>query len=314
MTKPYAFVFPGQGSQFVGMYSGFKSEFSQVKHLFDAASEVLGSDIWQLIEAGPEEKLNQTEYTQPALLTCGVATWELWRQKGVADPKFLAGHSLGEYTALVCTGALDFQSAVNIVNQRGKFMQAAVPSGTGSMAAIIGLSDEAVADVCDAVSQNNSIVSPANYNSIGQVVIAGDNEAVERAIILAKEQGAKLAKKLPVSVPSHCELMKPAAIKLAEILNNTVFKQPTIPVINNVDVQNYTHSEQIKDALIRQLYSPVRWVETVQYFDKHAIEGIIESGPGKVLTALNKRIVNTMTALCIEQPDALQAAVEFIGD
>lgn len=284
-----AFLFPGQGSQSVGMLFDVASTHPVVEETFARASAVLGYDLWKLIQEGPEEKLNQTEYTQPALLTSSVALWHIYQGTQTPLPNYLAGHSLGEYSALVCAHALDFEAAVQLVADRGQYMQEAVKPGEGAMAAIIGLTNEQVAQVCLQAAQGE-IASPANFNAIGQVVIAGHTEAVLRAIDLAKKAGAKIAKQIPVSVPSHCELMRPAAERLAMRLANIHIKAPQIPVIHNVDVRTYDSAEEIRSALIRQLYCPVRWVETIQYLVKNGVKTAIECGPGKILAGLNKRI------------------------
>ncbi|OGT33788.1 MAG: [acyl-carrier-protein] S-malonyltransferase [Gammaproteobacteria bacterium RIFCSPHIGHO2_02_FULL_39_13] len=288
MTQ-FAILFPGQGSQSVGMLSDLPEKFSRVKNIFDNASSILGYDLWDLVQNGPAEKLDQTELTQPALLAADVAVFEYWKLTHTETPMFLAGHSLGEYAALVCAEAIQFEDAIALVAARGKFMQEAVPAGFGAMAAIIGLADQDVVAICNSAS-SAGMVSPANFNSIGQIVIAGENKAVEKAIALAQEKGAKIAKKIPVSVPSHCALMQNAADKMAEKLKSVAIKKPLIPVIHNVDVMSYDAPEKICDALIRQLISPVRWVETIQFMINHHVKTFYECGPGKVLSGLNKRI------------------------
>lgn len=284
-----ALVFPGQGSQTLGMLADTAAHYSVVKKTFDEASAVLGYDLWQLTQLGPVEKLNQTEYTQPALLAASVALWRVWLEKKGARPAYLAGHSLGEYSALVCAESLSFVDAIGIVADRGRFMQEAVPAGQGAMAAIVGLDNESVADLCQQVA-GNEIVSPANYNSLGQVVVAGDANAVERLLVAAKNAGAKIAKLIPVSVPSHCALMMGAAEKLAKRLEEIKIVSPKIPVVNNVEVQINNDSTAIKTALVRQLFSPVRWVEIIQFLVKQGVKEFIECGPGNVLAGLNKRI------------------------
>lgn len=306
-----AFVFPGQGSQSLGMLSDLASEYPAILSTFTQASEVLGYDLWELVQKGPEERLNQTENTQPALLASSVALWKVWQSVQGDTPKFLAGHSLGEYSALVCANALDFQTAISLAAQRGKFMQAAVPPGKGAMAAIIGLADSTVEELCQEASKSNEQVSPANYNSLGQVVVAGDTNAVNRLVILAKEAGAKLAKLIPVSVPSHCALMKPAADQLRKQLATINIRKPIIPVINNVDVTSYEENNLIADALVRQLWNPVRWVETIQYLVAEGTDTFIECGPGKVLSGLNKRIDANVLALSISDSAGLQKALEL---
>ncbi|WP_217524509.1 ACP S-malonyltransferase [Vibrio metschnikovii] len=305
MSK-FAIVFPGQGSQAIGMLAELGEQYDVVKQTFSQASEVLGYDLWALVQQGPAEDLNQTHRTQPAILAASVAIWRVWQSLNLPQPEVLAGHSLGEYSALVCSGVIDFQQAISLVELRGRLMQEAVPAGTGAMYAIIGLDDEAIADACQQAAQGQ-IVSPVNFNSPGQVVIAGQKEAVERAGVLCKEAGAKRALPLPVSVPSHCALMKPAAEKLAIALAGLQFNSPSIPVINNVDVLAETDPEKIKDALVRQLYNPVRWTEAVQSMSDQGIEKLIEVGPGKVLTGLTKRIVKTLDAVAVNDSASFEA-------
>lgn len=283
-----ALLFPGQGSQSVGMLSDLSEQFPMVQKLFSEASAVLHYDLWDLVQHN-EEKLNQTEFTQPALLAADVAMYAYWKSTHDEKPLFLAGHSLGEYAALVCAEAISFSDAIALVSARGKYMQSAVPAGSGAMAAIVGLDDHDVVGICEQAS-SDGVVSPANYNSIGQIVIAGDNRAVEKAITLAQEKGAKIAKKIPVSVPSHCKLMQSAADQMAEKLKTIEIKKPLIPVIQNADVTAYADPEKIRDALVRQLILPVRWVETIQFMMNHDVKTFLECGPGKVLCGLNKRI------------------------
>ncbi|MCW2478168.1 ACP S-malonyltransferase [Candidatus Symbiopectobacterium sp. NZEC135] len=308
MTQ-FAMVFPGQGSQTVGMLAELAAEYPVVQDTFAQASEVLGYDLWQLTAQGPAEELNKTWQTQPALLTASVAIWRVWQQQGGKQPALMAGHSLGEYSALVCAGALDFQEAVRLVELRGKLMQEAVPEGTGAMYAIIGLDNDAIAAACEA-SAEGQVVSPVNFNSPGQVVIAGNKEAVERAGAACKAAGAKRALPLPVSVPSHCALMKPAAEKLAEALKTITVTTPAIPVINNVDARSETDPDAIRAALVKQLYSPVRWTECVSNVAAQGVERLLEVGPGKVLTGLTKRIVDTLSAAAVNDPASLSAALE----
>ncbi len=290
-----AFVFPGQGSQSVGMLSSITDDDTYgdiVKQTFAQASEQLGFDLWQLTEQGPAELLNQTENTQPAMLTAGVALWRIWQQM-VPDsvPELMAGHSLGEYTALVCAGAMDFSDAVRLVHARGKYMQQAVAEGEGAMAAILGLDDDQVNQCCEqAEKESGKLVAAVNYNSPGQVVIAGYTASVELAMQMAKEAGARRALKLPVSVPSHCSLMQPAADQLAADFEKVSIHKAQIPVINNVDVAIEQDGGAIARALLRQLTHPVRWVETIEKMAAQGIDRIVECGPGKVLTGLNKRI------------------------
>ena len=307
-----AFVFPGQGSQAVGMLAELAQTEQQVQATFAEASEVLGYDLWKVVSEGPADKLNQTNITQPAMLSAGIAVWRLWQEKGGVMPVVLAGHSLGEYTALVAAGALDFRDAVSLVAERGRLMQEAVPAGTGSMAAILGLDDAKVIEVCESAAQGE-VVSAVNFNANGQVVIAGQVTAVERAVELAKEAGAKRAVVLPVSVPSHCALMKPAADKLAERLAGISISAPQIPVINNCDVSKANDADAIRDALVRQLYSPVRWVETIQAMAGEGVNTLVECGPGKVLVGLNKRIVKEMKALAVYDLAGLESTLAEVS-
>lgn len=302
------FVFPGQGSQSAGMLAELAGAFPQVRDTFGTASEVLGFDLWNLVQNGPEEDLNKTSNTQPAMLAAGVAVWRLWRDQGGALPVVMAGHSLGEYTALVCAGALAFKDAVALVAERGRLMQAAVPQGAGAMAAILGLDDDKVRAICREANQNE-IVAAVNFNSPGQVVVAGHAAAVERAIELAKQQGAKRAVRLPVSVPSHCELMRPAAEQLGQRLAQIEIRKPDIPVIHNADVLAHDDPKIIREALTHQLFSPVRWVETIQAIGARGVKGLVECGPGKVLVGLNKRIAKDMNALAIYDTTSLTEAL-----
>ncbi|ASO29588.1 [acyl-carrier-protein] S-malonyltransferase [Vibrio anguillarum] len=305
MSK-FAIVFPGQGSQSVGMLAELGQQYDVIQQTFAEASEVLGYDLWALVQNGPVEDLNQTSRTQPALLASSVALWRLWQSLGLDQPALLAGHSLGEYSALVCAGVVDFKQAIKLVELRGQLMQEAVPAGVGAMSAIIGLDDELIAKACEEAAQGE-VVSPVNFNSPGQVVIAGNKDAVERAGQLCKEAGAKRALPLPVSVPSHCALMKPAADKLAVALQSIEFNAPQIPVINNVDVIAEIDPAKIKDALVRQLYSPVRWTECVQLMNEQGIEKLLEVGPGKVLTGLTKRIIKSLESAAVNDIASLDA-------
>ena len=304
MSK-FAIAFPGQGSQSVGMLAELAETYPIIKETFAEASAVLGYDLFELVMQGPVEELNKTWKTQPALLTSSVALWRLWQAQGGATPAVMAGHSLGEYSALVCAGALNFADAVKLVGLRGQAMQRAVPEGVGAMAAIIGLDNDSIAVNCEKAAQGQ-VVSPVNFNSPGQVVIAGHKEAVERANVLMKESGAKRALPLPVSVPSHCALMKPAAEELAIALDKLEVKAPVIPVINNADVAIVTDPAAIKDALVRQLYSPVRWTETVERMASEDIIFEIEMGPGKVLSGLVKRIDKRVDGSAINDVAGLQ--------
>ena len=308
MTKKLAIVFPGQGSQSVGMLADLYQTYPLVQDTFNEASAALGYDLWALVANGPEEQLNETQRTQPALLTASVAVWRVWQQQGGATPAYFAGHSLGEYSALVCAGVLSLADAVKLVEKRGQYMQQAVPAGTGAMAAIIGLDDAAIAKACADAAQGE-VVAPVNYNSPGQVVIAGHKAAVERAGEACKAAGAKRALPLPVSVPSHCALMRPAAEQLAVDLAALHFNMPVIPVVNNVDVELADSAEAIKDALIRQLYSPVRWTETIEYFAAQGVTEVLELGAGKVLSGLIKRINKELNTSSITDSAALSAAL-----
>ena len=303
-----AFVFPGQGSQSMGMLDALANEFTDVEKTFRAASEVLGYDLWDIVQNGPAEKLNSTDITQPAMLAAGVAVWRVWQAKGGPQPAVLAGHSLGEYSALVCGGSLAFEDAIKLVAERGRLMQQAVPAGTGAMAAVLGLDDDTVRAVCTE-AMAGEVVEAVNFNSPGQVVVAGHKTAVERVVELAKAKGAKRALLLPVSVPSHCALMQPAAEKLATVLEGVAIQSPQIPVINNVDVAMPTDPAAIRSALVRQLHSPVRWVETIQKMAADGVDRLIECGPGKVLVGLNKRIERNMAAQAVFDADSLAAAL-----
>lgn len=301
-------VFPGQGSQSIGMLKELAAAHAVVQETFAAASQVLGYDLWRLVQEGPEEDLNQTAKTQPAMLAAGVAVWRVWRVQGGAEPAVMAGHSLGEYTALVCADALAFDDAVALVAERGRLMQEAVPAGVGAMAAILGLDDDQVRAVCADAAQGE-IVAAVNFNSPGQVVVAGHAAAVQRAMAAAKQAGAKRALPLAVSAPSHCALMRPAAERLAEYLATVPFNTPRIPVLHNADVQAYTDSIAIRDALVRQLHQPVRWVETIQAMRARGIATVVECGPGKVLVGLLKRIDAALNALPAYDTATLQQAL-----
>lgn len=307
----FALVFPGQGSQSVGMLSALANDEPGVLETFAEASEVLGYDLWKLCQEGPEDLLGTTERTQPAMLTAGVATWRVWRKHGGPLPSAMAGHSLGEYSALVAAGALDFKTAVALVQFRGQAMQAAVPAGQGAMAAILGAEDAAVEAACQEAAQGE-VVQAANFNSPGQIVIAGTAAAVDRAIELLKARGAKRAIKLPVSVPSHSALMAPAAERLAQRLAETRVEQPSIGDIYTVDVRKQGDAASIKQALVQQLVKPVRWTETVQAMVAGGARAVIECGPGKVLTGLNRRIEKNkdIAMLAIEDSASLQQALQ----
>lgn len=309
MTSTLAFVFPGQGSQAVAMLADLAGE-SIVIDTFAEASEVLGYDLWDLVQNDDQGQLNQTHITQPALLTASVALWRLWCQRGGQQPAYMAGHSLGEYSALVCAGAIPFADAVALVKARGEFMQAAVPAGTGAMAAIIGLDDDAIAAACEATAAGE-VVAPVNYNSPGQVVIAGQVAAVERAMVACKEAGAKRALPLPVSVPSHCVLMKPAAEQLAVQLAAIEVTMPSIPVIQNVNAQAPQNAEQLVANLVAQLYQPVRWTACVENMAQQGVELMLECGPGKVLTGLTKRINKAVAGAAINDSASVQSALDM---
>jgi [acyl-carrier-protein] S-malonyltransferase len=307
-----AFVFPGQGSQSVGMMNALAAEFPVVKQTFAEASQALGKDLWQLVEQGPEEKLNQTEITQPVMLAAGVATWRAWLAANGPRPHYMAGHSLGEYSALVCSEALDFAEAMKLVADRARFMQQAVPTGQGAMAALLGMEDDAVRKLCEQAAQGE-VLEAVNFNSPGQVVIAGAASAVTRAVEQSKAAGAKRAVLLPVSVPSHCRLMHPAAQQMAERLKSAQIRAPRIPVLHNAHVQAETDPQAIRNALVRQIESPVRWVETIQKMAADGVTRIVECGPGKVLTGLNKRIVKTVETLPVFDPATLNTALGAVG-
>ncbi len=312
MPQKPSFVFPGQGSQSVGMLSALSEAYPVVRQTFEEASDALGIDLWRMSQQGPDTELNRTENTQPAMLAAGIATWRVWDGQGGATALTSAGHSLGEYTALVAADALSFADAVTVVSRRGRFMQEAVPEGRGGMAAILGLSDLEVAAVCHDAEQG-SVVEPVNYNSPGQVVIAGEAEAVRRAVDEAKAKGAKRAILLPVSVPSHCSLMEPAALQLASVLADTEMRVPSSPVLHNVSVESAASTSDMKEMLVHQLHRPVRWVETVQKMADEGTQQVIELGPGKVLTGLNKRIDKRIKGLAVFDPASLEAALEAVN-
>ncbi|WP_212784844.1 ACP S-malonyltransferase [Ferrigenium kumadai] len=310
MTK-FAFVFPGQGSQSRGMMNGY-ADFAAVRDTFTEASDVLKQDLWQLVAEGEDAELNATVNTQPIMLTAGVAVYRAWQSQNGAAPAIMAGHSLGEYTALVAGGAISFADALPLVRYRAQCMQQAVPEGVGGIAAILGLDDDMVRAVC-AEGAQGEVLEAVNYNSPGQVVIAGNRGAVERGMELAKAKGAKRAIMLPMSVPSHCSLLKGAAEQLRDYLKNVTVQAPSIPVLHNADVASYSDAASIRDALVRQLYSPVRWVETVQAFGKQGITHNVECAPGKVLAGLNKRIDTNQQALAINDGEVLKAALAALA-
>jgi [acyl-carrier-protein] S-malonyltransferase len=301
----FAFVFPGQGSQSVGMMSAY-GDAAVVRATFDEASAALGDDLWAMVADGPAEALTQTVNTQPVMLTAGVAAWRLWREKGGRKPAVVAGHSLGEYSALVAAGVLDFKDAVPLVRLRAAAMQEAVPLGTGAMAAVLGLDNAGIVAACAEAAQGE-VVEPVNFNANGQTVIAGHKAAVERAMEACKARGAKMAKALPVSAPFHSSLIRPAADKLAARLAELTLNSPHIAVINNVDVAIESDPARIKDALVRQAYNPVRWVETIQKMATMGVSTVAECGPGKVLAGLTKRCTDGVTGVALADVGAIEA-------
>lgn len=305
-----AFVFPGQGSQSLGMLADFESQYSIVSATFSEVSDIVGYDLWQLVQHGPEQQLNQTEYTQVAMLTADVAVYRIMEKEGIVRPEFMAGHSLGEYPALVCSGALSLADAARLVTHRAQIMQKAIPLGLGAMAAIIGFTDEQVNLLCKDASQSNEFVTPANYNAVGQVVVAGHTQAVMRLVAMAEEAGALLAKIIPVSVPCHCPLLAEASVSYAEYLEKADFKTPSIKVISNVDLSIYQSAQHIREQLKKQLYSPVRWVETIQLFKSNGVQLVLESGPGRVLSGLVKRIDRSLNAISVYDMISLEQALE----
>ena len=305
-TSTLAFVFPGQGSQSVGMLAELAALHPQVRQAFVEASDGAGVDLWALSQGGPEEMLNRTEYTQPALLAAGIAVWRAWQAQGGPQPTLLAGHSLGEYTALVAAGALSLHDGAHLVRLRGQLMQDAAPAGTGAMAAVLGAEDAMVAEVCTQASDSR-IVVPANYNSPGQIVIGGDAEAVDRAIALLTERGIRKVVKLAVSVPSHTPLMREAANRLADVMAGLHWQAPSLPVVQNVDANVHAGIDAIRDALVRQLYLPVRWTECVQLLASNGAARIAECGPGKVLAGLAKRCADTLVGVALFDSASLEA-------
>jgi [acyl-carrier-protein] S-malonyltransferase len=303
-----AFLFPGQGSQSVGMMSNLADEFSLVRDTFEEASTVLGYDLWAISSEGPIDELNKTEITQPAMLVSGFATWRIWQQSGGDQPDYFAGHSLGEYTALVASGVIRFTDAVSIVAERGRLMQQATPTGTGAMAAVLGLDDDVLRDICEQVA-NGEVVTCANYNAPGQVVISGHRDAVSRVGDMAREAGARRVLPLPVSVPSHCLLMKSAAVELQNVLLASHFSDGSIPVIQNADVRAYHDAEQVREALARQLWQPVRWTETIASLLDSGVDRFVECGPGKVLAGLNRRITKGTSVFALTGQDAIYQAM-----
>ncbi len=305
----YAFVFPGQGSQSVGMLADMAEQHAVVKSTFDEASEALGYDLWSVVQNGPEEKLNQTDVTQPAMLTSGIAIWRALAEQKTLAPAYLAGHSLGEYTALVAADVMNLAQGVELVAERGRLMQSAVPAGEGAMAAILGLEDQQIMDICAAA---DGVVEAVNFNSPGQVVIAGAKTAVDAVLPVFEEAGAKRVVPLAVSVPSHCSLMKSAADALAEKLNGMTLNTPTIPVLHNVNAETTASEVEIKQALVEQLYRPVQWVKTVEKMKSLGVERLYELGPGKVLMGLNRRIDRKMGMQAVYDSATLTASLETL--
>lgn len=312
MSTSIAFVFPGQGSQSLGMLAEQGAQRPMIIEIFKEASEALGYDLWALTQQGPEELLNQTDKTQPAILAASIALWRLWLAEGGTAPAFVAGHSLGEYTALVAAGSLGFADALRLVELRGQLMQQAVPAGQGGMAAILGLEDADVLAAC-ADAAESEVVSAVNFNAPGQVVIAGSAAAVERAIEACKARGAKRAMSLPVSVPSHCALMKPAAERFAASVEAIAWQSPKIPLVQNVSAAVVADLATLKSDLLAQLYSPVRWVESMVCLSAQGVTDLVECGPGKVLSGLNKRCVKGINTHNLETPDAFAAAMAALA-
>lgn len=304
-----AFVFPGQGSQKVGMLAAIAAEHAVIEKTFAEASDALGYDMWDMVQNGEQETLNLTENTQPILLTASTALYRLWCEQSEVRPAMMAGHSLGEFSALVAAGSLPFQDAVKLVRDRGRFMQTAVPVGEGAMAAVLGLEDAQIAEICAATSASG-VVEAVNFNAPGQVVIAGQVAAVEAAIAACKEAGAKRAMPLPVSAPFHTSLMRPAGEKLAEAIADITISSPEVPVVHNVHAQTEADPEKIRALLVEQIYSPVKWVDCVKTLLANEVERTLECGPGKVLSGLNRRVQKSLAVSNIEEPADLQAALE----
>jgi len=310
-NKQLAFIFPGQGSQSIGMLADLAAAFPSVEKTFEQASDALGLDLWKLVQQGEAEQLNQTQNTQPAMLAAGVAMWRVWCEQTNIKPDFVAGHSLGEYSALVCSDAMQFEDAIFLVAERGRLMQEAVPEGVGAMAAIIGLSDEDVISVCSENAENE-VLSAVNFNAPGQVVLAGHTQAVDRAMVAAKEKGAKRAIKLPVSVPSHCALMESAAEKLAVKMQGKI-NIPSMTLIHNVDAMKHSTVEEIQLILKEQLFKPVRWVDSIKSMNEQGVDIFVECGPGKVLMGLNRRIVKEAKNMTMYNPATLEKVLEQLN-
>ena len=306
----FAYLFPGQGAQSVGMLTDLAADFPEVKQTFELGSDILQQDLWKLVDSGPENELNRTENTQPVMLCANVAIWRIWVRYFNLPPIVVAGHSFGEYSALVCARAFTFETALPIARYRGQVMQQAVSEGRGAMAAILGLDDESLAEVCKQSTQGQ-VVEAVNFNAPEQTVIAGHSEAVARAVEAAKSAGAKRAITLPLSVPAHSTLMQPAAERLRDYLHDIPIQSPQIDVIQNVDVQPYSDVLKIKDALYRQLFNPVRWVETIQYIISLGTSVLIELGPGKVITGLNRRIDRALPCYCVHDSKSLEQTLEY---
>ncbi len=308
----FAGVFPGQGSQTLGMLAELSSDNNEIKDTFEEASDLLGKDFWAMVNAEDASDLNQTLNTQPVMLAAGIAVWRIWLAKGGGKPAALAGHSLGEYSALVASGMLGFKDAVTLVDQRASFMQQAVPEGVGGMAAILGLDDDVIVKICAELSTEKGVVEAVNFNSPGQVVIAGGANAVDQAMALMTEAGAKRVIKLPVSVPSHCSLMKPAAVQLEVALNNVKIVSARTPVVQNVAAKTFKDEKGIREALAQQLYKPVLWVDTINALEeKYEVDTIIEFGPGKILFGLNRRINRKLGNICISDNASLEKALKM---
>ncbi len=310
----FAFVFPGQGSQKLGMVSDLAASYSIVKECFQEASDAIEIDLWKIVQEGPEDQLNQTSITQPAMLAASYSIWNIWNQSTNRQAVVSTGHSFGEVSALTCSGAISYKSAVMLARQRGEIMQSAVPVGTGTMAAILGLDDSLLDDLCKSISGDNHIVEAVNYNAPGQVVVAGHVAAVDKLTEIAKENGAKRALKLPVSVPAHSSLMMPAAEKFAQVLAEISFALPSNPVIQNAILKSADTTEEIEQALTAQLFSPVRWVDTIKILKEQGANCLLELGPGKVLTGLQKRIDKSLQSLCVCDNQSLEAAIKVIEE
>jgi [acyl-carrier-protein] S-malonyltransferase len=308
-----AFVFPGQGSQKIGMLAELAAQYSEIEETFNEASDTLGYDVWKMIQSGSQDDINLTERTQPILLASSVAIWRLWNAKGGSKPAQMAGHSLGEWSALVCSGVVNFADGLNIVRARGQYMQQAVPVGEGAMAAIIGLDDSIIIDACKNAAAAE-VVDAVNYNAPGQVVIAGSVAAVNRAIEICKQAGAKRALPLPVSAPFHTSLMKPAADQLAEIVNSVTFRRPTVSIVHNVHAREENNPDTIKSLMLEQIYSPVKWVDCVVQLKQNGAQVLIECGPGKVLSGLAKRIDRDLQAMATDSSADFDAALTAVGE